>query len=59
MRAIFAVLKKITDGINFKHSEGNADSHAKATLVGNHVVIPFENGNLLLGTWQRIVCDLR
>lgn len=39
---------------NYRHSEGNSDSHIKATLVGSSVSIPIEKGRLALGTWQSI-----
>jgi secondary thiamine-phosphate synthase enzyme len=35
-------------------SEGNADSHVKATLVGPSQVLPVSEGELVLGTWQGI-----
>ncbi len=35
--------------------DSNADAHIKASLVGNSVVIPVENGKPALGTWQRIL----
>lgn len=38
----------------YTHMEGNADSHIKATLVGNTLTIPISGGRLLLGTWQGI-----
>lgn len=57
-----SVKEDITNGLrrlapenaNYEHSEGNADSHIKSTLVGVSLTIPFENGELLLGTWQGI-----
>ncbi|NCO59094.1 MAG: hypothetical protein COZ70_12380 [Deltaproteobacteria bacterium CG_4_8_14_3_um_filter_51_11] len=39
---------------NYRHAEGNSDSHIKAALVGSSVVIPIQNAKLLLGTWQSI-----
>jgi secondary thiamine-phosphate synthase enzyme len=39
---------------NFKHSEGNADAHIKATLVGSSQTIIVEKGSLVLGRWQRV-----
>jgi len=39
---------------NYRHAEGNSDSHIKAALVGSSVVIPVQNAKLLLGTWQSI-----
>lgn len=57
-----SVKEDITNGLgkiapenaNYEHLEGNADSHIKSTLVGVSLSIPFENGDLLLGTWQGI-----
>ena len=39
---------------NYRHSEGNSDSHCKASLMGCSVVVPVKNGELILGTWQGI-----
>lgn len=33
----------------------NAHSHLRASLWGCSLTIPFENGELLLGTWQQVV----
>ena len=41
-------------GMDFKHFEHNSDAHIKSTLVGASAVVPFENGELLLGRWQGI-----
>ncbi|MEE9137681.1 MAG: secondary thiamine-phosphate synthase enzyme YjbQ [candidate division NC10 bacterium] len=38
----------------FEHQEDNADSHIKATAVGNTVPVFVEQGKLCLGTWQGI-----
>jgi len=50
----------------YKHEEawhdGNGRSHVKASIVGPSMSVPFENGKLLIGTWQQIVfieCDIR
>ena len=44
----------------WEHNELNADtnghSHARAGLLGPSVSIPFADGDLMLGTWQRVVC---
>jgi len=37
---------------DFQHSEGNSDSHIKASLVGSSVTVMVENSQLALGTWQ-------
>ena len=38
----------------YRHMEGNADSHIKASLMGSSVSVLVENGGLVLGTWQKI-----
>jgi secondary thiamine-phosphate synthase enzyme len=38
----------------YRHSEGNSDSHAKATLVGSSQIIFIEDGKLALGRWQGV-----
>ncbi|MDZ7343674.1 MAG: secondary thiamine-phosphate synthase enzyme YjbQ [candidate division KSB1 bacterium] len=46
-------------GIRYHHDDtwgdGNGYAHVRAALLGASVVVPFENGTLLLGTWQQIV----
>ena len=57
-----AVCKDIIDKLNdlapadagYRHMEGNADSHIKASLMGSSVTVMVENGRLVLGTWQKI-----
>lgn len=39
---------------NYGHCEDNAAAHMKAIYTGPSVQIPFENGELMLGTWQSI-----
>lgn len=42
----------------YRHSEGNSDSHIKASLIGSSVTVIINNGNLVLGTWQGIfLCE--
>ena len=38
----------------YRHMEGNADSHIKASLMGSSVSVMVEKGGLVLGTWQKI-----
>ncbi|HUC07307.1 MAG TPA: secondary thiamine-phosphate synthase enzyme YjbQ [Solirubrobacterales bacterium] len=38
----------------YKHEEGNAHAHAKASVIGASQTIPVVNGKLMLGTWQAI-----
>ena len=41
-------------GARYRHREGNADSHIKASLMGSSVSVMVEDGRLVLGTWQKI-----
>jgi secondary thiamine-phosphate synthase enzyme len=34
--------------------DGNGDAHIKAGIIGPSEVVPIENGQLLLSTWQNI-----
>jgi secondary thiamine-phosphate synthase enzyme len=38
----------------YRHAEGNAAAHIKATLVGMSQTVPVRNGRLALGRWQGI-----
>ena len=38
----------------YRHSEGNAAAHVKASMMGSSVQIIVESGQLQLGTWQAI-----
>ena len=43
---------------NYRHMEGNAPAHIKASLVGDSETLLVEDGKLLLGTWQGIfLCE--
>jgi secondary thiamine-phosphate synthase enzyme len=46
--------RMVPQDADFKHSEGNSDSHIKAALVGASQTIWIENGCLRLGQWQMI-----
>lgn len=39
---------------NYAHTEGNADAHIKATLIGSSVNVLIEDARLQLGQWQGI-----
>ena len=39
---------------NYRHTEGNAAAHIKASLLGASQTILISNGRLVLGTWQGI-----
>lgn len=54
-RDILDQLSKVAPrGAAYHHTEGNADAHIKASLVGSHRTILVEDGSLVLGTWQGI-----
>ncbi len=38
----------------YRHLEGNAPAHIKASLIGTSATLPIESGKLVLGTWQGI-----
>lgn len=39
---------------NYRHIEGNSDSHIKASLLGSSQTVIIQNAKLKLGTWQGI-----
>ena len=52
---ILAALKKIVPMNHpYQHLEGNSPAHVMASLVGSSVTVFIENGQLQLGTWQKI-----
>jgi len=50
--------KMAPTNVHYHHDEtwgdANGFSHVRATLTGPSMVIPFEKGKLLLGTWQQV-----
>ncbi|MDT7879274.1 MAG: secondary thiamine-phosphate synthase enzyme YjbQ [Candidatus Hydrothermia bacterium] len=40
---------------NYKHIEGNASAHIKASLIGSSVMLILENGEIKMGKWQGIL----
>lgn len=54
-RDILAELDKVIPlNDNYRHMEGNAAAHIKASLLGASETVFIENGALVLGTWQSI-----
>ena len=50
--------KLVPQGGDFRHYEGNSDSHIKTSMIGSSENIFIENGKLVLGMWQGIfLCD--
>lgn len=40
---------------NERWGDGNGFSHIRAAVTGPSLNVPFQDGNLLLGTWQQVV----
>ena len=64
---LIADLKDFVEGLapsdgDYRHDriDDNADAHLRATVLGESVSIPVEDGELALGTWQAVLfveCD--
>jgi secondary thiamine-phosphate synthase enzyme len=39
---------------HYRHLEGNAPAHIKASLIGSSEALLIEDGKIALGTWQGI-----
>lgn len=39
---------------DYHHAEGNSDAHIKSSLFGCDQMVMVKNGNIQLGTWQKI-----
>jgi secondary thiamine-phosphate synthase enzyme len=50
-------LEKIVPKLNFRHphNPSHFPDHFLSSLIGVSLLVPFENKNLILGTWQRII----
>jgi secondary thiamine-phosphate synthase enzyme len=57
-----ALERMVGDDWGWEHLEAgeqNAPSHVRASLLGPQVLVPVEDGQLALGTWQGIfLCEL-
>ena len=51
---IISGLSAIVPQLNFRHAEGNSPAHIMTLLTGSSLTIQVENGQLDLGTWQRV-----
>ena len=51
---IGAMRRIVPSDYPYKHREGNSPSHVMATLTGSSVSLFVAQGQLQLGTWQRI-----
>ncbi|MCS7262865.1 MAG: secondary thiamine-phosphate synthase enzyme YjbQ [Aquificaceae bacterium] len=50
----YALEKVIPWRDRYAHAEGNSAAHIRSALIGNSRVVPIEEGDLLLGTWEAI-----
>jgi secondary thiamine-phosphate synthase enzyme len=54
-----AMNRLIPRDIPYEHNktwhDGNGHSHVKASIIGPSLSIPFQDGKLILGTWQQVV----
>lgn len=51
-------LERLVPRGRYRHREGNADAHIKASLVGFSASLPVTGGDVALGTWQGIfLCE--
>jgi secondary thiamine-phosphate synthase enzyme len=48
------LVRLVPHDAGFRHSEGNSDAHIKTSLVGPSQVVPLDEGQLGLGTWQSV-----
>jgi len=46
--------KLVPAGWEYRHAEGNSDSHVKSSLVGASEFVIITGGQPLLGTWQAV-----
>ncbi len=46
--------KIVPAGWEYRHAEGNSDSHVKSSLVGASEFVIITGGQPLLGTWQAV-----
>ncbi|MBU2055436.1 MAG: secondary thiamine-phosphate synthase enzyme YjbQ [Proteobacteria bacterium] len=52
---ILAAMDRIVPlSAGYRHAEGNAAAHIKASLFGSSQTVLIENGRLVLGTWQSL-----
>jgi secondary thiamine-phosphate synthase enzyme len=55
---LLALERAVPRDAGYRHAEGNADAHVKASLVGSSQLVPVEGGALVLGTWQAVyLCE--
>ncbi len=51
---LMVLAKLISDQESYRHLEGNAPAHVKASVLGPQLTVLISGSRLLLGTWQGI-----
>ena len=51
---VHALRRLVPQQGDYRHGEGNSDSHVKTSLFGPGLTLLVEDGDLLLGIWQRV-----
>ena len=51
---LMVLAKLISDQESYRHLEGNAPAHVKASVLGSQLTVLISGSRLLLGTWQGI-----
>src|SRR5205085_12139957 len=52
-----AALRRVLPQMSYRHPHDptHTPDHILSSIIGPSLAIPYENGKLLLGTWQRVV----
>jgi secondary thiamine-phosphate synthase enzyme len=53
LNAFEAIIPKLK--YRHPHNPSHVGDHIMSSIIGASLILPFENKNLVLGTWQRIV----
>ena len=50
-------IEKIAPKLKYRHphNPAHAPDHIMSSIIGTNLSLPYENGELVLGTWQRVV----
>jgi secondary thiamine-phosphate synthase enzyme len=51
---VVALRRLVPRDADYRHAEGNSDSHLKTLFAGPGETLLVEGGRLVLGTWQRV-----
>ena len=49
-----ALARMVPDDAGYRHAEGNSPAHVMASLMGSSVAVIIHQGQMRLGTWQRV-----